>query len=514
MSLDASLNVAAQSIAGIGLGFDVISNNIANANTAGYAAESTTQHSLDAGGIGFGASPGPVVTATDSALQVQLGAQTAATEYAGTIAAALSALQPAAGAVGSGTDIGSLLGAVQNSFSALLTDPSATPQQDAVVNAAQALTRQINTLSQSFTQARQSAQDGLVTQIGQLDTALGQVGTLSNQIIALQAQGESTASLVNQRNAALSTISGLVDAHVIAQPNGDVQIYTAGGAQLPTRGPQGGPLAAGQPLAIAAAVTAPQNSYATGTLPGIQLYGADVTAQLSGGAIAANVALRDTTLPTYQGELDEFSASLANRFAAQGLSLFSDPAGNVPALGGTPAQANYVGFAADVTVNPAVSANPALVRDGNITIAGSAGGASAFTPNPNNLAGFTTLIDRVLDYALGDQAQPGVAQAAPAITGLGPAGTLAAPFAAPATLAGFATAITAGQATDSATATSTATEASGVQTALSGQMQSATGVNIDGQLTLLVQLQNAYGANAKIISTVQDAFSQLLSAVQ
>jgi flagellar hook-associated protein 1 len=36
---------------------------------------------------------------------------------------------------------------------------------------------------------------------------------------------------------------------------------------------------------------------------------------------------------------------------------------------------------------------------------------------------------------------------------------------------------------------------------------------VDSQLALMVQLQNAYGANAKIISAVQDMFSSLLQAV-
>ena len=52
------------------------------------------------------------------------------------------------------------------------------------------------------------------------------------------------------------------------------------------------------------------------------LGGVDVTGQLQGGQIGANITLRDSTLPTFQGELDEFSQNLASRFSAQGLTLF------------------------------------------------------------------------------------------------------------------------------------------------------------------------------------------------
>ena len=48
----------------------------------------------------------------------------------------------------------------------------------------------------------------------------------------------------------------------------------------------------------------------------VTLNGTDVTSALTGGQIGADIALRDTTLPTAQAQLDEFSYSLANRFAA------------------------------------------------------------------------------------------------------------------------------------------------------------------------------------------------------
>ncbi|WP_339548845.1 FlgK family flagellar hook-associated protein, partial [Pseudomonas sp. RA_35y_Pfl2_P32] len=145
--------------------------------------------------------------------------------------------------------------------------------------------------------------------------------------------------------------------------NGDVQVFTSSGVQLPTRG--------GTALSIATANAGSGAYYPGGGLPGIMLDGQDVTAGMSGGQIGANITLRDQTIPTYQAEIDQFSQTLASRFDAQGLTLFSDPQGNVPQGGGTPAQSGYVGFASAITVNPAIVANPALVRDGTHAVAGS-----------------------------------------------------------------------------------------------------------------------------------------------
>jgi flagellar hook-associated protein 1 FlgK len=506
MSLDSAMSVASYGLANISLGFGVISQNVANADNAGYATEQTTQRSLDAGGIGFGVQSGPTQLATDQSLQSVLYVQNAAAAAASTTSTALTSLQPALGAVGQGTDLGSLLADLQNGFSALLNNPASQPQQQAVVDAAQTLTEGINTLSGAYQQAAQSAQDNLVADVSQLNTALGQIGNISNQIVALKASGGSTADLENQRNALLTTVSGLVGAQFSEQPDGNMLVFTAGGAQLPTDTPD--------PLSIAAATTGPTTYYPGGGLPGIDMGGTDITAQLAGGSIGANLALRDTTVPGYQGQLDEFSQTLASNFSAQGLNLFTDPQGNVPSGGGTPVQSTYLGFASTISVNPAVVASPVLVVNGTQAVTGSATGASAFTPNPDNLAGFTGMIDRVLNYALGADVQPGVPQPAPNTTGLGAAGTLSAPYAAPATLGDFANDITASQSTDAANAKASSDDSTATQQSFSGQLQSAVGVDMDSQMSLMIQLQNAYGANAKVISTIQSMEATLLAAVQ
>ena len=52
-----------------------------------------------------------------------------------------------------------------------------------------------------------------------------------------------------------------------------------------------------------------------------------------------------------------------------------------------------------------------------------------------------------------------------------------------------------------------------LQTTLTGQTDAQSGVNIDTEMSTMIQLQNAYGANAKVIAAVQAMCTQLLSAV-
>ena len=87
-------------------------------------------------------------------------------------------------------------------------------------------------------------------------------------------------------------------------------------------------------------------------------------------------------------------------------------------------------------------------------------------------------------------------------------------LAAPAALGDFATALLASQAADAADASNTATTSSDTQKALQQSLSTTSGVNMDTELAQMVQLQNAYAANARVITTMQSLWTQLLQTVQ
>jgi flagellar hook-associated protein 1 FlgK len=507
MSLAAALSIATGGLANIDRQLALVSQNVANASTPGYAAEVGTQQALTQSGIGMGVRSGPATRMTDAALQAQTQQQAATVAELTTRQTALQAIDAVQGTPGQGNDLPSLLGALGNRFSALLNQPENQTAQSAAVGAAATLASGINALSNAYTAQRNAAQDSLVAEVAAANRTLGQIGSLSDRIVTLKSAGQSTADLENQRDAAVNTLSGLLNVKTLASANGDLLVLTNSGLTLPTRDPGG-------PFSLADANAAPQASYASGTLPGVMANGRDVTGQLLGGSIGANIALRDTTIPTYQAALDEFSQTLASRFSAQGLTLFTDPTGTVASGGGSPPQSNYVGFAATIQVNPAVTADPSLVRDGTEAVTDSPTGPSAFTPNPaGGPAGFTALIARVLHYALGSNAQAGVPQPPPNLSGLGPDGALKLPFGMPQGLSDFASALVGSQAQDSAATTDRLQTEAAVQTSLTGKLTAETGVNMDHEMASVVALQNAYGVNARVIAVAQAMWAQLLSAV-
>src|ERR1700722_18971316 len=158
MGLDSALSIASGGLSNINAQFAILSQNVANAATPGYAVEVSSQQDLTADGIGLGVQTGPATLQIDQALQSSVVQQNATVAGLQTTQTALQAIDSVLGTPGSGNDLGSLLGNLKDSFSTLLTDPSSQTQQSAVVSAATTLTQGINTLSSTYSAQRQAAQ--------------------------------------------------------------------------------------------------------------------------------------------------------------------------------------------------------------------------------------------------------------------------------------------------------------------------------------------------------------------
>src|SRR6476469_3361209 len=150
MSLDSALSIATGGLANINAQFALISQNVANAATPGYALEVSNQQAVTADGVGMGVRTRPATLQIDHALQSSVAHQNALVSGGQTTQTALQAIDSVLGTPGAGTDLGSLLANVKNGFTTLLTDPSNQTQQSAVVSAATSLAHGINDLSGAY----------------------------------------------------------------------------------------------------------------------------------------------------------------------------------------------------------------------------------------------------------------------------------------------------------------------------------------------------------------------------
>lgn len=498
MGLDSALLTATSGLRLVSRQMAQASQNIANAATPGYARRQVPGESVDGGGVRA------LEPLRDLSESLRAEARTARSDLAGAtlrddVLAPLAQLQ---GDPASGGSVAGLAGALRDAFTALRAAPSDAGAQGGVLIAAQDFAGRSNAISGAIGRARQSVQDGLRADVDQANGLLREVARLDAQIRIGAAAGQPDAEALDRRDAALARLSDLIEVTPVGRGDGGVTLILRGGSVLPLD-PDGSPLS----VAGGAQVSA-QDDYGppAGTLPGVLLNGTDITGSLKGGRIGAALELRDRTLPLMQAELDLTAAALARRLDDQGLRLFTDGAG----AGAPPAPdpAAYpgavVGFAGRIALSAAVRDNPRLVRDGTHAAPG-----AGFAPNPSGgPSGFTGLVDAVLDrsFGAGNPAIPG--------SGLGPGGTLASGFAPPARILDYAAAATAGQAATAAAAAEDAAGAKAAGARLDGLLQRREGVDVDQEMAALLQLQNAYAANARVMATVQSMWDALLGAVR
>jgi flagellar hook-associated protein 1 FlgK len=518
MSLDNALGIASSGLAAVQRALAQTAQNVSNANTPGYTRKTIAETAIVLGDSPAGVRSGVAQRAVDAALVQQLNSSSADAAAAGVREQLLQGIEQAYGGVsdpaatGGSTGSTSLaddLGALQSGFLALRDSPDDAGQQRTVRDAAGQVAADLNRVGAAIGAARQQAQDGTVTEVAAVNAGLRQIGTLTRQIQLAAQSGASTAALEDQRDLAIGKLSESLPVKPIRQPDGGLTLL-AGGLVLPTDPNR-------DALTTGGASLGPSAWHgAGGTLPDITLGGVDVTASLSGGRLGAYVTLRDATLPRFQAEADTAAAQLAARLDQQGLRLFTDAAGTVPDTSqpyNAPA-GGQLGFANTIRVSAAVSANPALLRDGTQAVAGAPGGPTAFTPNPSGgPAGFTTLIDRVVNYGLGSAAAAGAAWPAIANIGLGPDGSLGSAFLPPPGILGYVNQVQASHTGERAAASSAKTAAGDLVASLQQRFNAQSGVSTDTEMSNLVSLQNAYAANAKVLTTVQQMWDSLLNAV-
>lgn len=484
-------------------------NNVANAETEGFTRKSVLGEGRESAGRGLGIRTLEPTRDVDEALIAEIGNRRGALAAASLRERLLRRIEAAHGRPEAGEAIGDLMAGLRRAFTDLRVDPAAQARQGAAIEAAGALVRRFHETTKAISGARQETQGLIITEIASINTTLNNIADLTARIHDNVALGLSAAELEDRRDSALARLSESIGVTALKREDGSITLIGRGGLVLPLH-PKNPAFSTTDATLAAAVFHGPG-----GTIPGIMLGTEDVTGRVLGGRLAELVALRDTVLPRFQAELDVAATNLAWRFESEGLRLFTAPNGTVPdATLGYPGS-EQVGFAGVIRINATVAGNPSLLRDGTHNVAALPGGPDAFAPNPpGGPVAFVMLLDRVLDFTFGAEAASGAPWPGIATFGLGPDGTLFSPFAAPATLEGYGAAVSETQTAERAAASGRKESAAAMVAGLEARFAQRSGVDVDAEMTALVSLQNAYAANARVMSTLQQMWDTLLASVR
>lgn len=483
MSISSSLSNALSGLTAAARAADVVSSNTANAMTAGYARRELSISSRALGGQGAGAWVDGVTRVVN---QVVLADQRIAAADVGNAGLRTDFLARIESLLGESGKPGSLSSNLSSFETALIEAASRSDSEGrlaSVLKTAQTIATQLNRLSASVQQSRMDADQGIAAQVKSLNDSLSQIDRLNTEILAERASGRDATALMDQRQTLVDRVAEIVPVRELARDHDQISLYTTGGAIL----------LEGTPAVIgfgAVGVITPDMTLASGALSGLTINGMAVppvdSGVLGGGTLGASFALRDELAPLAQSQIDAFARDLVSRFqdpaldptlAAGDPGLFTDAAGALDI-------SLEVGLAGRISVNALV--DPA--RGGALWRLRDGLGAAA-----PGAVGNATLLGAMADV-LGEARIP----ASGAFIG------------ASRTVSGLAADILSQFSSARQTAEDQQSYATARNEALTA-LHLADGVDTDYEMQMLLQIEQAYAANARVIKTVDEMVQQILA---
>ena len=337
MSLDLALNNALSGLSVNQESLAVLSNNIANANTDGYARRVVNQVSITLGGVGAGARVESVTRQIDQFLVASVREQGTSLSEATIVDEFHTRIQTLFGQPSTG---GSLSAAVDNFFSSL-TSLSVNPELSSLrlntVNDATNLISKLGGLAQSLEELRFEADRDINSTLGFINQQLRELNELNPAIRTAQNSGIPDAPLVERREILLQNLAENIDLSLFITGSGEVSITTGTGISLLeddlkqliyTPAASANTFIDDVPLDSIKIQTFRQNGEKIGQDEIIVSAGveSDITKQVEGGKLNGLLRLRDEIIPNLLGQLDNLATALADQVNA----IHNDGAGFPP----------------------------------------------------------------------------------------------------------------------------------------------------------------------------------------
>ncbi|MHC2282712.1 flagellar hook-associated protein 1 FlgK [Bradyrhizobium diazoefficiens] len=489
MSLTAALDSARASLMASGIQSSTISRNIAGASAAGYSRKIAVLDNLPGAGV-YVAS---IQRAASSGFYNNVLTATSSSAKQGAI---YDGLQKIASATVDDTELDqsptAQLNALKKALQQYANAPDNTTLAQAAITSAKDMATALNQATNTVQSVREGADADMATSVANINQLLTQFDKVNNAVVRGTIAGDDVTDYLDQRDSIVSKLSEEVGVSMSIRANGDAALYTDSGVVLFDK------------TARTVSFTA-TNIYTPGTtgnavyIDGVPVTGANSVMPLKSGKLAGLAQLRDQDSVTYQSQLDEIARGLINTFreSDQTAAALPDVPGlfTYPGAPAIPASATVsVGLAGLISVaasvDPAQGGNPNLLRDGAIS------GNVAYRYNTAGNAGYSARLQQLIGGM--DASQPFD------VTTQGkPSGSLI----------DFASSSTSWIENQRKTADSNVTYQKTLLDRSTAALSNVSGVNMDDEMSLMLQVERTYSASSKIISTVDQMLQSLLAAV-
>ncbi|MGY6568445.1 MAG: flagellar hook-associated protein FlgK [Salinarimonas sp.] len=472
MNLSVALSSAQSALSATSTQTSIISRNISGAADPGYSRKIGLTSSIGFGGVKVVS----VGRAADSALYFKMLEATSSASAQQALLAGFEKLARTVEDPELDQSMAASIGKLTNALQMQAESPGDPVLGAATLASAYDLVTALNDAARTVQNARAEADSAMADSVDRINSLLSRFESANRAIVLGTQSGTDVSDELDTRDRILTELSKEVGITTITRAGNDMAIYTDSGVTLYEK--------------TARVISFERTfAYAADTVgaavfaDGVALTGPGATMGVRSGALFGHATLRDSIAPTYQLQLDEIAQGLIHAFAEpdpgdpdQG--LFIDP--------GPPGAGLATRIGVNPAVDPALGGDLARLRDGITT-----------NFNLDGDAGFSDRLYRMLQ-ALDEP------QSFNPATGINPNTTLSR----------FASSsvswLEAGRQKASQEASFRNTFLERTRESLSN----VTGVNLDEELALMMELERSYGASARIISAVDTMLQTLLAVTR
>lgn len=459
-NLSQILNTARDALNAQSYGLDITGQNISNVNTPGYVRrtpilETQALGSTTTGSVKIGGLQRATDTYTEQASLNANSSVAAANNRDQTLASVESLFNDT-----SGQGFDDSLSGLFSSFSALSANPTDTTTRANVLSAADAFSQRVNQAANSLAQTSADLLHQGQETVSEINQRAQDIAKLNVQIQQAQAQGMDASDLLDQRSQKLTDLSALVDVHTITDNQGNLIVQSSGTTLVN----------GGTASALSVGVASDGSMQILSDQPSA---GNDVTQYLTGGSLAGIKQARDSDIASVSTQLDQFAFDVATAVNTQHAAGYGSD--GVSGRNLFDVTATATGAARALSLSADVAGHPEFVAAASSAVTTPAGSDNATALSGLANAAIASGNSETAAQAYGDM--------------VGSVGELRA-----------------GSQRNVTTQTAVQQQAQTMQ-------QSLSGVSLDDEMVSLTKYQNAYGAASKVLNTVDQMMSDLMTAV-
>ncbi len=477
MSLASALNTAQTIFSNTATQMQVVSKNIANASNDSYNRRAAILETAD-----YGAKISEISRAENLVLSTANVDAISSLSAQQTLYDGLVQIKSVMGGNDYETSPATYIASLRDSLQAYSALPSDSTLAQTVISDAIDVANSLNATSEAIQTQRTEIDKEISLQITELDSLLADFKTVNDAVKGGTASGEDVNDELDRRDDLLKSISEIVGVQTMTRGDNDLVLYTTDGSVLFETLPRD--------------ITFTSLSGYDATTYGNSVYidGVEVSAGSGGsttasGSLQALLQLRDDVLPTLQSQMDELASALVTMFdegTGNGLFGWSLPTGTSPPTV-TPGTI-YPGLASTIFVddayNTAVGGEATRLRDGYYVVSNAAGDT-----------GYTDLLDGYVDAMGNDWTWDADTELNVSLS-----------------IIDFSSASIGWLEEIRSEASDAVDTKEATQARTSEALSNGTGVSLDEELSLLLDLEQSYKAASQLVSTVDEMMAALLAA--